>query len=172
MKIVAYATNAIIFADQMKKGVFPGMENVMMPWIGKTMKYIDLYIASKMAEHGINLTRQQVILMKFLYHDGPLPQNDLAFLTDRDKTSLTRLLSTMEKKNLVARITSPEDKRVNLVHLTKNGEKVLNEVAPILFEVIVKLQEGVSDSDQKVVIKAMETIQENIERELNGCSNN
>ena len=49
-----------------------------------------------------------------LFHDGPLPQHDLAFLTDRDKTSLTRLLSTMEKKNLVARITSSEDKRVNL----------------------------------------------------------
>lgn len=156
----------------MKKGVFPGMENIMMPWIGKTMKYIDHYIASKMSEHGIKLTRQQVVLMKFLHHDGPLPQNDLAFLTDRDKTSLTRLLTTMEKNNLVARITSPEDKRVNLVHLTKHGEKVLNEVAPILFQVIMKLQEGILESDQKVVIKTMKEIQNNIVKELNSCSNN
>jgi DNA-binding MarR family transcriptional regulator len=156
----------------MKKGVFPGMENLMMPWIGKTMKHIDLYIATKMAEHGMNLTRQQVILLKILFHDGPLPQHDLAFLTDRDKTSLTRLLSTMEKKNLVARITSPEDKRVNMVHLTKNGEKVLNETAPVLLEVIMHMQEGITEDEQKTVIGVMRKIQENIEKHLDSCNSN
>lgn len=148
------------------------MENLMMPWIGKTMKHIDLYIATKMAEHGMNLTRQQVILLKILFHDGPLPQHDLAFLTDRDKTSLTRLLSTMEKKNLVARITSPEDKRVNMVHLTKNGEKVLNETAPVLLEVIIHMQEGITEDEQKTVIGVMRKIQENIEKHLDSCNSN
>ncbi len=156
----------------MKKGMFPGMEKLMMPWIGKTMKHIDMFIATKMAEHGVNLTRQQVILMKILFHDGPLPQHDLAFLTDRDKTSLTRLLSTMEKKNLVARIVSPEDKRVNMVHLTKNGVKVLNETAPILLEVIMKMQEGISEAEQQTVIEVMKKIQGNIENHIDSCSNN
>ena len=148
------------------------MENLMMPWIGKTMKHIDHFIATKMAEHGVNLTRQQVILLKILFHDGPLPQNDLAFLTDRDKTSLTRLLSTMEKKNLVARITSQDDKRVNLVHLTKNGEKVLNETAPILLEVIMHMQEGISKEEQDTVVGVMRKIQSNIEKHIDSCSNN
>ncbi len=152
--------------------MFPGMENLMMPWIGKTMKHIDLFIATKMADHGVRLNRQQVILLKILFHDSPLPQNDLAFLTDRDKASLTRLLSTMEKKNLVARITSPEDKRVNMVHLTKNGEKVLNEVAPILFEVIMQMQNGISEQDQKTVISVMKRIQDNIGNQIDSCSNN
>ena len=156
----------------MKKGMFPGFENLMMPWIGKTMKHIDLFIATKMAEKGINLTRQQVILLKILFHDGPLAQNDLAYFTDRDKTSLTRLLGTMEKKNLVARITSPEDKRVNLVHLTKHGEKILNEISPILLEVIMQMQEGISEEDQKVVINVMKRIQGNIETHIDSCNTN
>lgn len=156
----------------MKKGMFRGMENLMMPWIGKTMKHIDLYIATKLSEKGINLTRQQVILLKILFHDGPLPQNDLAFLTDRDKTSLTRLLSTMEKKNLVARITSAEDKRVNMVHLTKHGEKVVNETMPALFEIIIHMQEGISQTEQDVVINIMKKIQENIEKHIDSCSSN
>ncbi len=148
------------------------MENLMLPWIGKTMKHIDHFIASKMAEKGIDLTRQQVILMKTLFHDGPLPQNNLAYLTDRDKTSLTRLLSTMEKKNLVARITSSEDKRVNLVHLTKNGEKVLNETTPILLEVIMHMQEGISEENQKTVINVMKKIQDNIGNHIDSCIHN
>ncbi|MCB0755080.1 MAG: MarR family transcriptional regulator [Flavobacteriales bacterium] len=156
----------------MRKGIFPGMEEMMMPWIGKTMKHIDLFIATRMAEHGVNLTRQQVILLKILFHDGPLPQNNLAFLTDRDKTSLTRLLATMEKKNLVARITSAEDKRVNMVHLTKHGEKVLQEIAPVLLQTMMFMQEGISEEDQRVVIQTMKKIQENIEKHDIGCSNN
>lgn len=143
------------------------MENLMMPWIGKTMKHIDWFISTKMADHGMDLTRQQVILLKILFHDGPLPQNDLAFLTDRDKTSLTRLLGTMEKKNLVARITSQNDKRVNLVHLTKNGEKVLTEIGPILLEVIMHMQDGITEEDQQTVIDVMRKIQDNVDKHMN-----
>lgn len=143
-----------------------------MPWIGKTMKHIDLFIATKMAERGIQLTRQQVILLRILYHDGPFAQHDLAFLTDRDKTSLTRLLGTMEKKNLVARISSEKDKRVNMVHLTKHGEKVMNETTPVLLEVIMQMQEGISEKDQEVVISVMKRIQDNIGKQLESCSNN
>lgn len=136
----------------------------MIPWVGKTMKHIDLYICSRLADHGIQLTRQQVLLMKILHHDGPLPQHGLAFLTDRDKTSLTRLLSGMEKKNLVARITSESDKRVNMVHLTRNGENVLSETIPVLMTIIQELQEGVSEKEQQAVIRVMKKIQENISR--------
>jgi DNA-binding MarR family transcriptional regulator len=156
----------------MRKGIFPGMEHLMMPWIGKTMKHIDLFISSKLAEKGINLTRQQMVLLKILFHDGPLPQNNLAFLTDRDKTSLTRLLATLEKKNLVARIASQEDKRVNMVHLTKHGEKTLNDLMPVFLEIVLQMQSGISEEEQKVVIGVMKQIQDNIENNCNSCSSN
>ena len=156
----------------MRKGMFPDLEDFMMPWIGKTMKHIDNFLSCQLRERGIELTRKQVIVLKILFHDGPLPQNDLAFITERDKASLTRFINTLEKRNLVARIASTEDKRVNLIHLTKNGEKVLMETMPILFELILKMQEGVSEKDQQTVIKTMKRIQENIGNNLEGCSNN
>lgn len=156
----------------MKKGVFPGLENLMLPWIGKTMKHIDLFLSARMAEKGVNLNRQQIILLKTLFHDGPQTQHNLACLTDRDKASLTRLLATMEKKNLVARITSPTDKRVNMVHLTKHGEKVLEETMPVLMESIQIMQNNIDEDDQNAVIRTMERIQENIENHMNSCNNN
>lgn len=153
----------------MKKGVPSGFEHLLLPWIGKTMKHIDLFINARLSEQGVHLSRQQVILMKILIQDGPLPQNDLAFLTDRDKTSLTRLINGMEKKNLVARTTSPDDKRVNLVHITKKGEKVLNETAPVLLAIASEIEKGVSKEDKEAVIRTMKTIQENI---AISCSDN
>jgi DNA-binding MarR family transcriptional regulator len=156
----------------MRKGIFPGMEHLMMPWIGKTMKHIDLFISGKLSEKGIDLSRQQMVLMKILLHDGPLPQNDLAFLTDRDKASLTRLLKTMERKNLVARISSADDKRVNMVHLTKHGEKTLSELMPVFLEVVMQMQSDISEEEQKVVIRVMQKIQDNISNNSNSCTSN
>lgn len=75
----------------------------------------------------------------------------------------------MEKKNLVARITSSDDKRVNLVHLTKNGEKVLNETAPLLLAIANEMEKNVSPDDKEALIRVMKTIQENIDF---SCSNN
>lgn len=148
---------------------FPEYKDLILPWIGRTMKMIDGYVNARLSEKGVPLTRQQIVLMKTLYNEGPQPQNNLACLTERDKTSLTRLVNGMEKKNLVARITSSEDKRVNLIHLTKNGEKVLNETAPVLLSIAQELQSNIAADDREIVIRALERIQENINK---GCSSN
>lgn len=146
--------------------------NAMMPWLGKTMKLIDMFVSSALSQNGISLTRKQVIMMKILFEKGPLPQSNLAFLTERDKASLTRLINSMEKKNLVARITSPEDKRVNLIHLTVSGEKVFQEVHPVLLSVMKDLQKGISPEEKTMVISAMKKIQENIQLTCKGCNSN
>lgn len=156
----------------MRKEMFPDLESLMMPWIGKTMKHIDLFLNCRLGDLGINLTRQQLITMKILLHDGPLRQNNLAFITDRDKTSLTRLINGLEKKNLVARIPLRDDRRVNLIHLTTAGEKMLHETMPELLKLMAEMQEGVSESDQQTVIRVMKQIQQNIAKEPISCSDN
>lgn len=137
------------------------IEDSVMPYIGKAMKFADMYICSEMAKEGFNLSRIQIVMLKILYQQGALPQSDLAFLTERDKASLTRLINTMEKKNLVARIPNPDDKRINMVHLTTNGEKLLTEVRPIMKRIIGEMQNGLSENDVSVVKKAMGIIQDN-----------
>ena len=96
-----------------------------MPWLGKTMKFIDYFIADGLRENGIDLTKTQVIMLLRLQRVNGQPQHNLAFLTNRDKASLARLLTTMENKNLVARIPSKEDGRVNLIYITKHGEEII-----------------------------------------------
>ncbi len=143
-----------------------GIDDSVMPYIGKAMKFADMRICSEMTEQGYKLSRTQIVMLKVLHQQGALPQNDLAFLTERDKTSLTRLINTMEKKNLVARIPNPDDKRINMVHLTTNGEKLFAEVRPIMKRIISEMQQGLSESDISTVKKAMEIIQDNCIKKL------
>lgn len=145
---------------------FPkGMEKSMLPWLGRTMKCIDIYIAQVLSSRGVQLTRHQMVMLKILQSHGPQPQSDLAFLTERDKGSLTRLVSSMEKKNLVARIASQEDKRVNMVYITKTGEKLLTDMEPVLQGIMKTLQDGISQEERDMVMSVMRKIQGNIDKQ-------
>ena len=90
-----------------------------------------------------------------------------------DKTSLTRLINTMEKKSLVARIPSKLDKRINHVFLTKKGELLFKETLPIIEGFAQSLQENISVEEIKSTIEVIKKVQENlISKSAKSCNNN
>lgn len=150
-----------------------GLENTLAPWLGKTTKMIDNHIQDIFHEQDIKLTKTQWILLKKLDEKDGVPQQELAFLTGRDKTSLTRLINTMEKKSLVARIPSKLDKRINHIFLTKKGELLFKETLPIMEDFAQSLQENISEEEIKATIKVIKKVQENlIAKSDNSCISN
>jgi len=149
----------------MKNEGFINIEKTMLPWMGKAGKAIDYFIADKMSENGCELTKVQLIMLKKLKEADGQPQNSLAFLTNRDKASLARLITTMEKKNLVARIPSKSDHRINNIYLTKHGDDMLKQAAPIMLDVIRQIQNDIPEDDIDVVIETMKKILKNINSE-------
>ncbi|AUC15327.1 hypothetical protein BTO06_09320 [Tenacibaculum sp. SZ-18] len=149
------------------------LEKTLAPWLGKTMKMIDNLIQDLFYEQNISLTKTQWVLLKKLHEKDGVAQQELAFLTGRDKTSLTRLVNTMEKKNLVARIPSKSDKRINHVFLTKNGESLFKESLPIIEKFVTALQENISEEEINLTIAVIKKVQENlISKSIKGCNSN
>ncbi len=144
----------------------------ILPTLGKTVKCIDIYVNNKLKEAGVSLTKKQLLVLKKLTENGPLPQNDLAFITDRDKASLARFINTLEKKNLVARIPSSTDKRINMVHLTKQGEKVFGETEPLFKSLAQQIQAGIPQAELDQVVDTLLKIKENIHSLKSSCTNN
>jgi DNA-binding MarR family transcriptional regulator len=134
----------------------------LLPWIGKTAKFIDYHVTDYMKEQGIDLSKEQFIVLKYLHDKDGLIQNDLAFITNRSKTALTRLIQTMEKKNLVYRKSSPTDLRVNHVFLTDHGREVWKTAYPHFRMIDVELQKGISTEALKTVRETLEKIQQNL----------
>lgn len=144
----------------------PIFSESVLPWLGKTMKLVDTYFADFMAEKGFNVSRRQWLVIMIIHSNGPQPQHNLALITERDKASLKRLIDTMEKKNFVARLPSPDDKRVNLIHLTKQGILLAEKTKPIMKGLIDELQDGTSQEDREAAIRVMSQIQKNIIKKL------
>lgn len=164
INIVAHTTNSYILLYLLKySNMF--YKDSIIPWIGKTGKMLGATINKIFKENAISLTREQFIVLKLLMINNGKPQQDLAFITESDKTSLSRLIKNMEDKKYIERNTSREDKRIKTVHITSLGKEVLNSTTPLVEKTILKLQEGISESEIQQTISTIQKIQQNIFKE-------
>lgn len=138
------------------------IENKILPWLGRTLKLIDDYMNERLCQEGIELTRVQLLLLIKLHHQDGQSQHSLAFITNRDKASLARLLTTLEKKNLVARIPSKTDGRINHVYLTKHGKETFKQALPTIEKILYEVQEGLSTGEIENIITILNKIQKTI----------
>jgi DNA-binding MarR family transcriptional regulator len=146
----------------MNKEKFAELDQTILPWLGRTMKALDYFMIDNFEAKGLNLTKAQMIILKILSKEDGIVQNDLAFITNRDKASLTRLIDTLEKKNFVTRSISPKDKRVKLVHITDEGKKMFDSALPVLNNIIQSIQEGISPKEIESAINVLKKIRKNI----------
>lgn len=138
------------------------IEKAIIPHIGKTFKMLGILVKEQARERGIDMTREQFILLKMLHCNDGVPQSELAFITENNKSSITRLINTMEKKNLVARIPSTEDGRVNHIYLTKKGRTVFMEIFPLVNKLRLEIEQGISQEEMQTTINVLQKMLKNI----------
>lgn len=138
------------------------IEETLIPHIGKAFKHLGILMKEQTKERGVDLTREQFILLKMLYNKDGVPQSELVFITENNKSSITRLINTMEKKNLVARIPSRADGRVNHIYLTKKGRTTFLETLPMILEMREEIERGISREEMCIAIDVLQKVLENI----------
>ena len=141
-------------------------ENSIGPWLGKTMKILEYHLQEGFSNHNLDLTKEQMIVLKKLHDNDGLSQNELAFLTLRDKSSLTRLLSKMEKKQYIRRKQNKDDKRVNHVYLTETGKDVFKKAKPVLKKMMQTMEMNISDTEKQQIINTLKKIQFNFDSKI------
>ncbi|MHB0755965.1 MarR family winged helix-turn-helix transcriptional regulator [Polaribacter sp. M15] len=141
-------------------------ENSIGPWLGRTGKLVDYFFQESFNAKGLDLTKEQMIVLKKLTFKDGLNQNELAFLTLRDKSSLTRLLSKMEKKNYIFREQSKEDKRIKNVYLTKYGKEIYEKTKPVIQNLIATMEQNISQEEKQLIIKIFKQIQTNFNSKI------
>ena len=138
----------------------------LAPWIGKTYKLMNMYLSDVFQQNNIQVTKEQWIVLKVLQEDNDgVTQNELAFITERNKASLTRLINVMEKNNLVVRIPSVEDSRKNLIFITTTGKQLFLKMKPLMLESMKILQNGISKEDISNFIRITSKIQNNLKNQ-------
>jgi len=138
-------------------------ENSIAPWLGKTVKIVEYFLQESFNDKKIDLTKEQMIVLKKLHDQDGLNQNELAFLTLRNKSSLTRLLSKMESKKYITRKQSKKDKRINNVFLTNLGKEMFNQSRPVIKNIIETIELNISTKEKEQIINTLQKIQSNFD---------
>ncbi|MCI0921630.1 MarR family transcriptional regulator [Sphingobacterium rhinopitheci] len=108
------------------------------------------------------MTSEQWSIMYHLWQEEGLTQQELAHFTYRDKPSITRLINNLEKLGLVIRVNDKQDRRSNLIYLTKEGRKMkdvgLEQAKKTLYEAL----EGVEEENLVIAQQILGRIFQNL----------
>lgn len=118
--------------------------------------YVKLMRATNRASNDVhrhlqqdNLTHSQFAVLEALYHLGPLSQGELGQKILKSNANLTTVVDSLEKKGLVRRERSVEDRRRVEVLLTAMGEELVAKVFPRHADIVVRELSVLTDSEQQ-----------------------
>ena len=98
---------------------------------------------------GKRLTTSQFGVIEALLHLGPLCQGELAGKLLRSGASMTSVVEGLEKRGLVVRQRTEEDKRFVRVALTGKGRRLIQEVFPAHAETVTRLFSLLTEEEQE-----------------------
>ncbi|MFZ6008952.1 MAG: MarR family winged helix-turn-helix transcriptional regulator [Bacteroidota bacterium] len=130
--------------------------------LDRTARRVKQYAQQRFKEMGFNITVDQWLVMKHLYENDAMKQNELAELVFKDNPTLTRIIDLLCKKGLTERKIHPDDRRSFIVSLTKTGIKKVEQLKPKVKEVRFKAWEGLTERDFNQFKKVLDTIYQNL----------
>ncbi len=119
--------------------------------LGRTSHKMRLLLDKVFIKNKLDLNVEQFMLLKCLSINDGINQQELSNTIDRDKTTIARLVSKMEKKNMVLRVHSKNDKRVNNIYITNLGKEMLGEIEPHLTEINNSMLSSISNDEFDVL---------------------
>lgn len=75
------------------------------------------------------MTVEQWSALKTIEEQEPLSQKDLALLIEKNQNTVKALVSHLETKKLISRITNPSDKRNKILQVTPQGKKLIQKLS-------------------------------------------
>jgi MarR family transcriptional regulator, 2-MHQ and catechol-resistance regulon repressor len=97
---------------------------------------------------GKQLTSSQFGVLEALFHLGPLCQGDLATKLLRTGGSTTSVVEGLEKRGLLVRQRTEEDKRFVRVALTGKGRRLIEEIFPAHAEGVARVFSALTAGEQ------------------------
>lgn len=114
-------------------------------------------------EKGFQLSPEQFLVMDTLWDEGVLTQQQIADITMRDKNSIVKLIDGLESRNLVKRVSNPNDRRQNLIKVTPQSLRIRNEVEALAFESVTGILGDIPEDDLKVLVKVLAKMEKNMD---------
>jgi DNA-binding MarR family transcriptional regulator len=129
---------------------------------GKASTAIARRLQKKFNAAGLNLTIEQWSVLYHLWKEDGKSQQELCNATFRDKPSITRLVDNLEKLQLVKRVPSEQDRRINLIYLTRYAQKLQEQTMDMAEETLNEALGGVAIDRIDICKEVLQIVYDNL----------
>lgn len=111
----------------------------------------------------IGLSHGQATALKIIYEENNIKQEDLNKRLQIDKSAVTRILKTLEDKQLIIKETSQEDKRNHILSLTSNGKMLYPQIKNVIKETTEVMLKDIDQNQQLLLEELLLKMKMNLE---------
>lgn len=130
--------------------------------IGVLFSLLNRRLNNLLTEAGAGITVDQFRLLTMLWKEDGITQQQLAALLGRDRASVTRMADILEEQGILTRISDKNDRRINLLYLTKKGRDIEPLAAACATKSLDEMTQNFSETDKAVFSQLLQQAIENL----------
>lgn len=111
---------------------------------------------------SLNITVEQWRILFYLWNEDGINQQELAKRASKEKSTITRQIEGLVKKELVIKQKGGIDKRDKLIYLTENGKKIETEALSVAWDITQEAEKGIEEQELLIFKKVLQQIIENV----------
>ena len=104
---------------------------------------------------GVRIATSEAHVLNELFDAGPLSQQELTRRLRLQKSSMSRLVDSLQDRGWVRRVEHPRDGRSVLVELTAAGRRVAGRLAQARADLFRRLLERLEKEEQDDVVRSL-----------------
>ena len=141
-----------------QKSDFGSLEEEVTLSIARTAEFMMTAIAAVLKPSDLTVTQYNAL--RILRGAGPdgLMCGEVGERMVTKESDVTRLLDRLEARGLISRNRPPENRRVVMTTITKEGRELLDKLAPSVGECNERLSSALSAAEKRSLIAMLESI--------------
>ncbi len=132
-------------------------------FLESTSRIVKLNYFNAFKKLGLDITPEQWSVLDNLNLENGQSQKELAAKSFKDAPTISRIINVLERKELVERQQSKNDRRSFQIILTEKGKKVVEKAQPMVIALRKQGWHNLSDEDYQSFVRIMKQIFENFE---------
>lgn len=129
--------------------------------IERAIKTYRQYAQRSISEHGIDITIDQLLVLRAIQDFDGISQTQIAGMIFKDYASVTRIIDLLVRKNYLQREYHKNDRRRHHLKITASGSKVIAKLNPVVANYRQNALENISEEEITALRNVLEKITDN-----------
>ncbi len=121
-------------------------------------------LQDRLRSNNLDVTVEQLAILRLLSQHDCISIKSISEHTFRDSSTATRIIDNLEKKKLLVRVPSEDDRRVRHICLSEKGKEIYAKASEIAKSHVANALKGIGTGDIEHLINLMNQIQYNLKK--------